>query len=124
MTSHEATPLYREILACLERQRPLILEHCELAHGTPEERTAEARVEAEGFVYNELFSKYAEEALANPTLQHVGELTALWRFYAYDEAGEQVGIMGEDKEIQTLFAVVEKLTGVPVPKRPFAREAA
>lgn len=123
MANHETTPLYREILACFERQRPLILEHCQLVVGTPEERFAEERVAAEGQIYNELFAKYAEEALANPTLQHIGELTALWRFYAYDE-GEQIGIMGEDKEIQTLFAVVEKLTGVPVPMRPFAREAA
>jgi len=120
--SEQPSPLYQEILACFERQRPLILAQDDLVPNTPEYLAADEKVDAEGEIYEKLFAKYAEEALAAPTVQHVGELAALWRFHAYDENGEQIGIMTDDTEVQTLFRVIEKLTGVPVPKRPFHEE--
>ncbi len=111
------TPIFSEIIKCLDRQRPLISAELDLPRGTPEHAAASARAKAEDAVYDALLKKLAEESLATPSLQRVGELAALWRFRNLDADGKQFGIYDDDREGRALFAVIEKLTGVRPPAR-------
>jgi hypothetical protein len=83
----------------------------QISAGTPEYERADLENSVLGDGYEALFKEFCDFALANPSLEVMGQVVVLWRLRCWDENGS-IGEMADDFEARTIVRLSEILTGI------------